>query len=328
MTNKITRRTALLGATGAAISLISNGSARAAGFPERPVKIIVPFAPGGPTDLMARVVAGHMGEVMGGSFIVENRPGAGGNIGCAAVAHADPDGYTLLVHSSALVVNPGLYKKVPYDIYKDFAPLVELGTSPNVFFTNPKTGIKTMADLVARAKADPLALSYASAGIGTTPHLSGELLKIKAGIQMTHVPYGGGGPGMQAVLQNTTPIGCVSLPPTLPFIASGQLIALGVTGKTRWATLPDVPTMLDLGYPGFVTDTVQAFMAPVKTPPDIQAALVAAALKLLNDPVINKQLVADGFEVLANGPAGMKKRIDDEVPMWRELIQKSGIEPV
>jgi tripartite-type tricarboxylate transporter receptor subunit TctC len=328
MNNKISRRLALMGTAGLGLGLVAPRTAGAAGYPERPVKIVVPFAPGGPTDLMARVMAGHLGEAMGGSFIVENRPGAGGNIGCSAVAHAEPDGYTLLIHSSALVVNPGLYRHVPYDVYKDLAPLVELGTSPNIFFTNPATGIKSIADLVAKAKADPTALSYASAGIGTTPHLSGELLKLQAGIRLTHVPYGGGGPGMQAVLQNTTPIGCVSMPPTLPFIKSGQLVALAVTGKTRWPDLPNVPTMVELGYAGFVTDTFQAFMAPAKTPLAIQEALVKATLGLLHDTVIAKQLVADGFEVLANGPAGMEKRITDEVPMWRELIAKSGIEPV
>jgi len=328
MTYRITRRVALGAAAGLAVSLTARRSAHAAGYPDRPVRIIVPFAPGGPTDLMARVMAGYLSQRTGGTFVVENRAGAGGNIGCGVVAHADPDGYTLLIHSSALVVNPGLYKKVPYDIDHDFAPLVELGTSPNIFFTNPSTGIKTMAELVARAKADPNALSYASAGIGTTPHLSGELLKLKAGIKMTHVPYGGGGPGMQAVLQNTTPVGCVSLPPTLPMIKAGQLVALAVTGKTRWPELPDVPTMIECGYPGFVTDTFQAFMAPAKTPQPVVDLLVKTALEILHDPVIAKQLEADGFEVLANGPAGMQKRIDDEVPMWRDLVAKSGIEPV
>ncbi len=327
MNTTVSRRTALLAGLGAA-SLAGIRPARAAGYPERPVKIIVPFAPGGPTDLIARVVAGHLGEMMGGSFVVENRPGAGGNIGCAAVAHADPDGYTLLIHSSALVVNPGLYKKVPYDVYKDFAPISEMATSPNIFFASPQSGIKSIADVVARAKADPTAISYASAGIGTTPHLSGELLKLKAGIKMTHVPFGGGGPGMQAVLQNTTPIGCVSLPPTLPFIASGQLIALGVTSKGRWPDLPNTPSMVELGYDGFVTDTVQAFMATAKTPQAVLDALVNTTIKLLNDPANHKQLVADGFEVLNTGPTGMMKRINDEVPMWRELIAKSGIEPV
>jgi tripartite-type tricarboxylate transporter receptor subunit TctC len=156
--------------------------ARAAGYPERTVKIIVPFAPAGPTDIMARVLSSHLGDAIGGTVIIENKPGAGGNIGIGAAAHAEPDGYTLLVTSSAYVVNPGLYEKIPYDPYKDFAPIAELGTSPNVFLANPKFGINSMAELIARAKANPNELNYASPGVGTTPQLSVELLKIVSGI--------------------------------------------------------------------------------------------------------------------------------------------------
>ena len=322
---RLTRRTALLGAAGL---LATPSLARAAGYPDRPVKIIVPFAPAGPTDIMARIVAAQLSERMNGSFIVENRPGAGGNIGAAAVAKADPDGYTLLLHSSALVVNPGLYKKVPYDPIKDYAPLVELGTSPNVFLADQKSGIKTMAELIAKAKADPNGLSYASAGIGTTPHLSGELLKVVAKIQMTHVPYAGAGPAIQAILGSVTPVACVSLPPALPQILAGSLTALAVTGRKRWPELPDVPTMIELGYPDFVTDTFQAFMAPAKTPQPILDALVKTTLIILNDKPINAQLQKAGFDVLANGPEGMTRRIVDEVPKWRDLIEKSGITPV
>ncbi len=322
----LTRRLTLLGATGLAAS--AGRGAQAAGYPDRPVKLIVPFAPAGPTDIMARVIAAHLSERMGGSFIVENRPGAGGNIGAAAVGKADPDGYTLLVHSSALVVNPGLYRKLPYDPIKDFAPLVELGTSPNVFLADPKSGIKTMAELVARAKADPTAFSYASAGIGTTPHLSGELLKYEAKIQMTHVPFAGAGPAIQAILGSVTPIACVSLPPALPQILSGALTALAVTGATRWAELPEAPTMIELGYPDFVADTFQAFLAPAKTPQPIVDALVKTTLEILNDKAIRALLQKSGFEVLANGPAGLAKRITVEIPKWRDLIEKSGITPV
>lgn len=321
----ITRRGALLGA---GVGLLATRATRAAGYPARPVRIIVPFAPAGPTDIMARVVAAHLGDEMGGSFIVENRAGAGGNIGASVAAHAEPDGYTLLVDSSSIVVNPGLYKKVPYDIHADFAPLVELGASPNIIFTNAQTGIKSIADLIARAKADPNALSYGSAGIGTTPHLSGELLKFKAGIQMTHVPFGGAGPAMQAVLSNTIPLAVVSLPPTLPFLKSGQLIGLGVTGKARWPDLPDVATMVELGFPGFITDTFQALFAPAKTPQPIQDALVAATLKLLANPEVADTLHKGGFEVIAHGPQPFLQRINEELPMWRELIARSGIEPI
>jgi tripartite-type tricarboxylate transporter receptor subunit TctC len=328
MANNISRRLVFGGAGGLTISLVAPRSPRAAFYPERPVKIVTGFAPGGPADVLARILAAHLGKVMGGTFIVENHPGAAGNLGCGYVARAAADGYTLLIHTSALVINPSLYKKVPYDVVQDFTPLVELATSPNIFFTSPATGMKTIADVVARAKAAPTALSFASPGIGTPPHLSGEMLKIKAGIQMTHVPYNGGGPCVEAVLQNTTSLGCNAMPPTLPLIASGQLVPLAVTWRTRWPTLPDVPTMVEAGYPGFVTDAFFAFMAPAQLPQAIQDALVKATQSILNDPPVRQLLFTDGFEVLANGPAGMAKRISDELPMWRELIAKAGIERV
>ena len=321
----INRRRVLLGGVG-----IAAASARslAAEYPVRPVRIIVPFAPGGPTDIMARVVAAELGDRLKGTFIVENRPGAGGNIGMSVVAHAAADGTTLMIMSSALVVNPGLYKSVPYDPVADFAPIAELGTSPNVFLCNPASGISSMADLVAKAKADVKALVYASAGIGTTPHLSGELLKLSAGIEMSHVSYNGAAPAIQALLSNSVPVACVSLPPARALIAGGQLKALAVTGSSRWYDLPDVPTMVDLGYKDFITDTFQAFMAPAKTPPAFIELLSMTALAILNDKAIHDKLQANGFQVLANGPSGLSKRINAELPKWRNLVAKAGISPV
>jgi tripartite-type tricarboxylate transporter receptor subunit TctC len=302
--------------------------ARAAGYPERPVKIIVPFAPAGPTDIMARILSTHLGEAISGTVIVENKPGAGGNIGIGAAAHAEPDGYTLLITSSAYVVNPGLYAKIPYDPYKDFAPIAELGTSPNVIMVGPKLGINSIANLIARAKADPNELNYASPGIGTTPHLSSELFKIVSGIQMTHVPFSGAGPAIQAILSGTTQVAFAALPPAHPHIASGALKALAVTGVHRWFDLPDVPTMVELGYKDFISDTFQGFLAPAKTAPAIVELLSAKSLEILKRPKIAEQLRNDGFEVLANGPEGMRKRIDDEVPKWRDIVAKAGIKPV
>ncbi|MGZ3352371.1 MAG: Bug family tripartite tricarboxylate transporter substrate binding protein, partial [Xanthobacteraceae bacterium] len=258
--------------------------ARAAGYPERTVKIIVPFAPAGPTDIMARILATHLGEAIGGTVIVENKAGAGGNIGIGAAAHADPDGYTLLVTSSAYVVNPGLYAKIPYDPYQDFAPIAELGTSPNVFLVNPKLGVNTMAELIARAMADPNELNYASPGIGTTPHLSAELLKIVGGIQITHVPFSGAGPAIQAVLGGITQVCCAALPPAHPQIESGALKALAVTGAQRWFDLPNVPTMVELGFKDFIADTFQGFLAPAKTPPAIVERLSAKSIEILKTP--------------------------------------------
>jgi tripartite-type tricarboxylate transporter receptor subunit TctC len=326
------RRKILRGAGLAIGAMATSGlvarQARAAGYPDRPVKIIVPFAPAGPTDIMARVLSRHLGEAIGGSVIIENKAGAGGNIGIGAAAHAEPDGYTLLVTSSAYVVNPGLYEKIPYDPYKDFAPIAELGTSPNVILVGPKLGINSIAELIARAKANPNELNYASPGIGTTPHLSGELLKIVGGIQITHVPFSGAGPAIQAVLGGITQLACAALPPAHPYIESGALKALAVTGANRWFDLPDVPTMVELGYKDFVADTFQGFLAPVKTPPEIVTLLSTNAIRILKTPEIAEQLRNDGFEVLANGPDGMRKRIEDEVPKWRDVVAKAGIKPV
>jgi tripartite-type tricarboxylate transporter receptor subunit TctC len=315
--------------TGAAVaSCLGPAGAKAAGYPERPVKIIVPFAPAGPTDIMARILAAHLADAIGGTLIVENKPGAGGNIGIGAAAHAEPDGHTLLMTSSAYVVNPGLYAKIPYDPYTDFAPIAELGTSPNVILVDPKLGVNSIPDLIARARANPDELNYASPGIGTTPHLSGELFKIVGHIQITHVPFSGAGPAIQAVLSGTTQIAFAALPPARPHIESGALKALAVTGAHRWFDLPDVPTMVELGYTDFISDTFQGFLAPAKTPPAIVELLSTKSIEILKTPAIAEQLRNNGFEVIANGPDGMRKRIADEVPKWRDIVAKAGIKPV
>ena len=323
----VLRGTSLLAGAAATSGLLPR-SAKASGYPDHTIKIIVPFAYSGPTDIMARIVANELGQVMGASAIVENKAGAGGNIGIAFAAHAEPDGYTLLITSSAYVVNPGLYASVPYDPYKDFAPIAELGTSPNVILVNPKTGINSVEELVTRAKAHPDELNYASPGVGTTPQLSAELLKITAGIQMTHVPFSGAGPAIQAILGGTTQVAFAALPPAHPHIVSGALKALAVTGSHRWFDLQDVPTMIELGYKDFVSDTFQGFLAPAKTPPAAIDLLAAKSIEILKRPEIATQLRDNGFEVIANGPDGMRKRIEDEVPKWRDIITKAGIQPV
>ena len=303
-------------------------NAHAATYPDRPIKIIVPFAPAGPTDIMARILAQNLAPAIGGNIITENRSGAGGNIGIGYAGHAEPDGYTLLVTSSAYVVNPGLYAKVPYDPYKDFAPIAELGTSPNVILIDPKLGINTIAELIARAKAHPDELNYASPGIGTTPHLSGELLKIAGGINITHVPFSGAGPAIQALLGGVTQMAVAALPPAHPYIESGALKALALTGAHRWFDLKDVPTMIELGYKDFLADTFQAFLAPAKTPPEIVARLAAKSVEVLKKPDVSEQLLNNGFEVIANGPDSLRQRIADEVPRWHDIIAKAGIKPV
>jgi tripartite-type tricarboxylate transporter receptor subunit TctC len=319
---------ATLAAGAAATSTLGIGRASAAGYPERPIKIVVPFAAAGPTDLMARILGQNLGAALGGNIIVENRPGAGGNIGIGYVAHAEADGYTLLVISSAFVVNPGLYAKIPYDPFRDFAPINELGTTPNALLVSPKLGVNSIAELIARAKARPDELNYASPGAGTTPHLSAEFLKIVAGIEMTHVPFNGAAPAIQALLAGTTQVAFSALPAVLSFVQSGELKALAITGAHRWVDLPQVPTMVELGYKDFIAETVQFFLAPAKTPPDIVEKLSVKSGEVLRKPEIVEQLRSNGYEVIANGAAGLRQRIETEVPKWRDIIAKAGIKPV
>ena len=324
---RLTRRTVLQGAGVLAIGACGHPAAAGA-YPERPVRIVVPFAAGGPSDITARLMSVRLGEALGQTFVVENRPGAGSNLGTVAVARSAPDGYTLLVTSSAFVVNPALYKQVPYDPFKDFAPVAELDTSPNVFIATPASGITTMDQLVARAKANPSELSYASAGVGTTPHLAGELLKLAAGINLTHVPYQGAGPAVQAILSGVIPLMCGSLPGAHPSIKAGTLRPLAVTGAERWYDMPDVPTMLELGYTGFVSDTFHCMLAPAGTPAEIVDRLAAVSVDALKEPAFHDKLRTLGFEVIGNGPDGLRRRIAEEVPRFRDLIARAGIERV
>ena len=321
-------RRAVLAAAGGAMSmpLIARFSPALAAYPmDKPVRIVVPFAPGGPTDIMARVVAALLSDKLKGSFIIENKAGAGGNIGMADVARAEPDGYTLLITSSSIVVNPSLGDKIPYDPAKDFEPISELGASPNVFAVTNDLGVNTMAELVALAKKDPDKLNYSSPGIGTTPHLSAELLKLRAGIAMAHVSHNGAGPAVQAVLAGTTQVGSFALPPAHPHIVGGKMKALAVTSASRWFDLPNVPTMVEAGYKGFIADTLQGFLAPAKTPKAVVDVLASSVDEILKRPDVKTKLQQAGFDVINSGPAGMKARIDKEVPMWRKIVTEAGI---
>ena len=218
-----------------------------AAYPERPITLIVPFAPGGPSDIIARILATALSQTLGQNVIVDNRGGAAGNIGMGQAARATPDGYTLLLTSTAIAVNTALFKNLPYDPFKDFVPISELVSAPNVLVVRPDSSIATVADLVARAKAEPSRFNYASPGAGTKSHLTGEMLKLRAGIAMVHVPYRGAGPAAQAVLAGTTQVGSVALAAAESLIKSGQLRALAVTSAVRWFSLPEVPTMIEAG---------------------------------------------------------------------------------
>jgi tripartite-type tricarboxylate transporter receptor subunit TctC len=296
------------------------------GYPKAPVKLVVPSAPGGPTDVMARMIQPGLAARLGQPVLIINRPGAGGNIGVVQVGKSPPDGYTLLIASTGFVVNVSLYREPGYDAFKDFLPVTELGSSPNVFLVHPSSPIKTIADLLAFAKADKNRLNVINPGQGSTPHLTIELLQIKTGIAMENIFYNGAGPSIQAILAQTTPVAITALPPAHPHIKSGALRALAVTGEKRWADLPDVPTMEESGFPGMVSETFQGMYAPAGTPKEIVDRVARDMLAVLKDPDVAAKLLGVGFDVRANGPAGLSARVAKEVPMWRDLIQKSKIE--
>jgi tripartite-type tricarboxylate transporter receptor subunit TctC len=298
-----------------------------AAWPERPVTLVVPFAPGGPSDIIGRILSISLAQSFGQQVIIDNRGGAAGNIGMGQVARATPDGYTLLMTSTAIAVNPALFKNLPYDPFKDFAPISELVNAPNVLVVHPDSGINSVAELVAQAKANPTKFNYSSPGAGTKSHLTGELLKLRAGIEMVHIPFRGAGPAAQAVLSKTTQVGSVALAAAETLIQDGQLRALAVTSEKRWFSLPNVPTMIEAGYPGFVSDTFNALLAPAGTPPEILAVLVREARAAFQKPEARELARKAGFEVVAGTPEQLMARIAMEVPAVRELVAKAGIKP-
>ncbi len=235
-------------------------------YPTRPVRLIVPFAPGGPTDIIARLVSPAMSEALRAQIIVDNRAGAGGNIGMGLAANATPDGHTLILVSSSFVVNPGLYSKIPYDPEKSFNPVSNWAAMPNVFVSHPSVPVKTMQELVKHVQSAPRKYSFATPGIGTTPDLSAVLLRLTLKLDAANVPYNGAGPAIAATLANQVPLGCMALPPAQPHIQAGRLRAFAVTSPARAQVLPDVPTLAEAGYPGQEADTIQALLVPAGTP--------------------------------------------------------------
>jgi len=298
-----------------------------AAYPERTITLLVPFPAGGPTDIIARIISVAAETSLSKSVIVDNRGGGGGNPGMGIAARATPDGYTLLLTSTAIAVNPALYNNLPYDPLKDFAPICELVNAPNVLFVRSDSGIKSVADLVVRAKAAPGALNYASPGAGTKSHLTAEQLKLRAGIDMVHIPYRGGGPATMAVLEGTVHVGSVALAPVEPLIKDGKFTALAVTGAERWFSLPDVPTMIESGFPGFVSDTFNALFAPAGTPPEIVALLSRESQAALKTPEAREQARRAGYQIVGGTPAQLAARLAAEIPAVKELVGKLGLKP-
>ncbi|HEU4358289.1 MAG TPA: tripartite tricarboxylate transporter substrate-binding protein [Xanthobacteraceae bacterium] len=298
-----------------------------AAYPDRPIKIVVANTPGGPSDIIARIMAATMQEAMGATVFVENKGGAGGNIGMGSVARADPDGYTILLSTSAYAVNPGLYQTLPYDPFKDFTAICELAVTPHVFAVKPDLGVATMKQFVALAKANPDKFNVSTPPIGTTPQLQVEVLKLREGLQgMATVVFTGGGDALKALLSGTVQLSSGTLAPAHPHIKAGTIKGLALTGRTRWHDLPDIPTMQEAGYPDFVFDTYTALMAPAKTPPDIVARLQQIALEILQRPDIRAKLTESGFEVTAMAGKEHMARIAREVPMFADIIVRAGIQ--
>ncbi|HWE20499.1 MAG TPA: tripartite tricarboxylate transporter substrate binding protein [Hyphomicrobiaceae bacterium] len=309
-----------------ALAMLAGGSgAWAQTYPERPVKMIVPFAPAGPTDVIARIVADKLSLSLGKQFYVENRPGAGGNTGTGAVATSPPDGYTLLVASTGFVVNPSLFAKVPYDPVKDFAPISLAAVSPNVLTVHPSVPAQTVKELVAVIKANPGKYSFAAPGVGSTPHLSGEIFRISQGIDMVTVQFTGAGPAIQNTVGGHTPIAVTALPPAAPQIKEGKLRALVVTSEKRVPGLPDVPTVAEAGLAGQEAYTLTGLLAPAGTPKAIVDLLHGEIFKIVALPDVQTRLDELGFQVVANSPAEFAAQIKTELERWAKVIRDAKI---
>jgi tripartite-type tricarboxylate transporter receptor subunit TctC len=312
------------GAVASASCMLPLRAAKAA-YPERAVTLVVCFPPGGATDVLARLLGPALSEALGRPVVIENRAGAGGNIGMGAVARAQPDGYTLLVTSSVFVVNPSLYRNAPYDPFRDFLPISTLGASPNVIAVLPSSGIVSLQDLITRAKANPDRFNYASPGIGTTPHLAGEVLKLRTGMAMQHVPFSGAGPATQAALAGTVQVISTAQGSIAPQLKSGAFRALAQTGMERSPDLPDTPTLQELGIRDANSDTFLALFAPAGMPSNIVDRLATEVVSILKRPDIQERYRQAGSPVIADGPEGLRARVAREVPMWRQVIQEAGI---
>jgi tripartite-type tricarboxylate transporter receptor subunit TctC len=306
-------------------SAVSHAEGPAGSYPDKPVKMIVPFAPAGPTDIVARLIATKLSERLGRQFYVENVSGAGGNTGMGQAARAAPDGYTVLFVSSSYVVNPSLYPKIPYDPYKDFIPVTVVGDAPNILMVNPSVPAKTVAELVAYIKANPGKLSYASAGTGTTPHLSGELFRLTQQLDIVHVPFSGAGPAIQSLAGGHTPMAFTSLPPAIPMIQEGKLRALAVSAATRAAALPDVPTLAEAGLADQEADTLQAVLLPAGTPRPIVDLLWREIKAIVELPDIKERFAVLGLDAVANTPEEFAAQIRREIAKWGKVIHDANI---
>jgi tripartite-type tricarboxylate transporter receptor subunit TctC len=295
-----------------------------AAYPERPIKVVVANTPGGPSDLVGRMITAALQQSTGKTFFIENIGGAGGNIGMGAAARSEADGYTFLLATNAYSVNASLYHKTPYDPLKDFVGVCELATSPNTFVVKSELPAKTVQEFAALARANPDKFNCATPPIGTTPQISAEMLKLREKLpKLEVVVFKGGGDALQALLSGTVQLSSGSLPPAAPHIKAGTLRCLAVTGESRWPDLPDVPTMVEAGYKDFVLATDTVMLAPAKTPPEATKWLETEILKILNTAEMKEMLFKRGFQVRPKGAKDAWARVTKEIDMFKGIIEQA-----
>jgi tripartite-type tricarboxylate transporter receptor subunit TctC len=316
----------LLVTLAAAGALVLSAPVVAQDFPTKPINLVVPFAAGGSTDLVGRIIAEGMSAQLGQQVLVVNQAGAGGVVGATAVADAAPDGYTILMGTIAThALSASLYATPPFDPSADFAPISLLVTVPNVLLVNPDFPANTVEELIAKLKAEPETHAYASSGNGTPLHLSGELFKSMAGVDMVHVPYQGSGPALVDALSGAVPIIFDNLPSATEHMKAGTLRPLAVTTLERAASFPDVPTMDEAGVPGYETNTWNALFAPAGTPPEVVARLNEAAVAVVNDPAVKERLAGVGAVVVGSTPEELAAHVASEVARWKPVIEAAGV---
>src|SRR6476620_10477547 len=311
---------ALQGILAAMLLLTGVAPSIAQGYPGRPVRVVVGFPPGGPTDVIARMVAQKLSDALGQQFFVENIGGAGGNTASGQVACATPDGYTIMVISTGFVVNPSLYAKVPYDPVKDFTAITLVAVSPNVVVVNPQVPAKSLPELVKLIKDNPGKYSFAGPGVGSTPHLGGELFRLAFTLDLVHVPFTGAAPAIQATIGGHTPIAFTALPPALSAVQAGQLRALGVASADRAAGMPDVPTFAEQGVKDQDADTLTGIVAHAGTPKEIVDLLYREIAKIVAQPDVKERLTLLGFKPVANTPDQFGARIRLEIDKWGKVV--------
>jgi tripartite-type tricarboxylate transporter receptor subunit TctC len=295
-------------------------------YPSKPVKIVVPYPPGGTTDILARLIGARLAEALGQSFLIENRPGASGSIGSQAVAKSPADGYTLLMGTASTHgVNSALQKALPYDAVKDFAPITVVGGTPNVILVNPELQAKSLAELLALAKSQPGKLNFGSTSLGGTPHMSAELLKMMTGIDIVHVPYKGAGPMLSDLIGGQVQIGFDNLPSSTGHIRSGKVRALAVTTPKRWPGSPEIPTVAESGVPGYEVSGWFGLLAPAGTPKTAIDTLYRAISTALKQPELQKQMLDLGAEPGGNPPEDFARQIAAEIEKWRKVVAATGV---